>query len=158
MSGANTVLINSSGNSYLNGGNVGIGITSPANKLHVRGGTSVFRVDSGSDDTWLEIRPDSNRSFNIGDIEQEYSGATIIGWTSKDVIEVQSNLGVGTSNPSAKLDVNGGIRMANDSSAASASNVGTLKYYTSGNNSYVDMCMQTGASTYAWVNIVQNNW
>jgi hypothetical protein len=24
--------------------------------------------------------------------------------------------------------------------------------------SYVDMCMQTGASTYAWVNIVQNNW
>jgi len=24
--------------------------------------------------------------------------------------------------------------------------------------SYVDMCMQTGASTYEWVNIVQNNW
>ena len=48
--------------------------------------------------------------------------------------------------------------MADDSSTASASNVGTLKYYTYGNNSYVDMCMQTGASTYAWVNIVQNNW
>jgi hypothetical protein len=26
------------------------------------------------------------------------------------------------------------------------------------NASYVDMCMQTGASTYEWVNITQNNW
>lgn len=45
-----------------------------------------------------------------------------------------------------------------DSAAASASNVGSLRYRTSGNNSYVDMVMQTGAATYAWVNIVQNSW
>ncbi len=79
--------------------------------------------------------------------------------TAKMTIEPNSgNVGVGTTSPASKLDVNGGIRMADDSSAASASNVGTLRYRTSGNNSYVDMCMQTGASTYAWVNIVQNNW
>jgi len=60
--------------------------------------------------------------------------------------------------PRAKLDVDGGVRIADDSTAASATNVGTLRYRTSGNNSYVDMCMQTGASTYEWVNIVQNNW
>ena len=77
---------------------------------------------------------------------------------SPESIYLNSNVGIGTALPVSKLDVNGGIRMADDSSTASASNVGTLKYYTSGNNSYVDMCMQTGATTYAWVNIVQNNW
>jgi hypothetical protein len=56
------------------------------------------------------------------------------------------------------LQVNGGVQLANDTDTASASKVGTFRYYTSGNNSYVDMCMQTGAATYAWVNIVQNTW
>jgi hypothetical protein len=68
------------------------------------------------------------------------------------------NVGIGTTAPAAKLDVNGGVRVADDAATASATNVGTLRYRTSGNNSYVDMCMQTGAATYAWVNIVQNNW
>ncbi len=73
-------------------------------------------------------------------------------------VYVENNLGVGTATPAAKLDVNGGIRMADDATAASALNVGTLRYRSDANNSYVDMSMQTGASTYAWVNIVQNNW
>ncbi len=68
------------------------------------------------------------------------------------------DVGIATTIPRAKLDVNGGIRMADDTSAAASTNVGTLRYRTSGNNSYVDMCMQTGASTYEWVNIVQNSW
>ena len=50
------------------------------------------------------------------------------------------------------------LTAADDLAAPSASKVGTFRYRTSGNNSYVDMCMQTGATTYAWVNIVQNNW
>jgi len=68
------------------------------------------------------------------------------------------NVGVANANPQSKLHVAGGIQMANDTDTASANKVGTLKYYTSGNNSYVDMCMQTGATTYEWINIVQNNW
>lgn len=50
------------------------------------------------------------------------------------------------------------IRGFDNVDVASATNVGTLRYRTSGNNSYVDMSMQTGVSTYEWVNIVQNNW
>jgi hypothetical protein len=66
---------------------------------------------------------------------------------------------VGNNCPSInKLQVDGGIQMADDTDTASADKVGTLKYRVSGNNSYVDMCMQTGAATYEWVNIVQNNW
>jgi hypothetical protein len=56
------------------------------------------------------------------------------------------------------LTVNGSAKVANDSDAASAGKAGALRYRVSGNNSYVDMCMRTGATTYAWVNIVQNNW
>jgi len=67
-------------------------------------------------------------------------------------------VGIGTTTPKSKLQVAGGIQMADDTDTASADKVGTLKYYTSGNNSYVDMCMQTGATTYEWINIVQNNW
>ena len=48
--------------------------------------------------------------------------------------------------------------MADDTDTASADKVGTQRYRADSNNSYVDMCMQTGASTYAWVNIVTNSW
>ena len=50
------------------------------------------------------------------------------------------------------------IQVGDNSATASSTNVGSIRYRTSGNNSYVDMVMQTGASTYEWVNIVQNNW
>tara|TARA_B110000967_G_scaffold172277_1_gene183235 strand:- start:1461 stop:2141 length:681 start_codon:yes stop_codon:yes gene_type:complete len=52
----------------------------------------------------------------------------------------------------------GGIQMGDTANAASSTNAGMLKYRISGNNSYVDMCMQTGTATYAWINIKQNNW
>ena len=68
------------------------------------------------------------------------------------------DVGIGTTSPSSKLQVSGGVQLANDTAVASGSKVGTFRYRTSGNNSYVDMCMQTGASTYAWVNIVTNSW
>ena len=70
----------------------------------------------------------------------------------------QTNVGIGVTSPASKLQVNGAVQVANDTAIATASKVGALRYRTSGNNSYVDMCMQTGASTYAWVNIVQNSW
>ena len=68
------------------------------------------------------------------------------------------DVGIGTTSPYSKLQVDGAVQVGNDTDSASANKVGALRYYTSGNNSYVDMVMQTSASTYAWVNIVQNNW
>jgi hypothetical protein len=70
----------------------------------------------------------------------------------------EGNVGIGTTSPSSKLQVNGGVQLANDTATASAGKAGTFRYRTSGNNSYVDMCMQTGSTTWTWVNIVQNNW
>ena len=59
---------------------------------------------------------------------------------------------------SAGVTIAGSIKMSDDTDTASASKVGTQRYRTSGSNSYVDMCMQTGATTYEWINILENNW
>jgi len=48
--------------------------------------------------------------------------------------------------------------LTNNTDPASASSVGSLRYREVGNNSYIDLAMRTGASSYAWINIVQNNW
>ena len=80
------------------------------------------------------------------------------GGTDLFIIKGTGDTGIGVTTPRAKLDVAGGIKVADDTDTAGANKVGTLRYRTSGNNSYVDMCMQTGATTYAWINVVQNNW
>jgi len=67
-----------------------------------------------------------------------------------------SRVGIGATSPAAKLDVDGGIRMGDDTTTASATNVGTQRYYEDALGSYVDMVMKTDTSTYAWVNIVRN--
>jgi hypothetical protein len=86
------------------------------------------------------------------------NGSPVSGGSERMRISANGNVGIGTTAPSSKLQVAGGIQMADDTDTASADKVGTLKYRVSGNNSYVDMCMQTGAATYEWINIVQNNW
>lgn len=67
-------------------------------------------------------------------------------------------VGIGIGAPKSTLSVNGGVQIANDSDSATSDKVGTLRYRVSGNTSYCEMCMQTGASTYAWVVIKSNTW
>jgi hypothetical protein len=129
-----------------NSGNVGIGTTSLSNKLQVTGSTQSTDFKVGSSGTM--------RLFDYGGNLHIYSTAGTdillgggIGGRQNDV-----TIGFG------ELRVFGSVKMGNDTNTASAGKAGTLRYRTSGNNSYVDMCMQTGATTYAWVNIVQNNW
>jgi len=64
----------------------------------------------------------------------------------------------------AKITSAGGLVLASscqvgdDTAAASSANVGTTRYRVSGNNSYYETCMQTGASTYAWYINKQYSW
>ena len=186
------------------GGNVGIGTTTPSEKLAVVGTTGVI-IDSGSSSgALLTLKGDGSSygggaQINIigGSQDYLYYATNIIRspgtpeaiekyemydhkWTwdgnmgsttaqpytsyafksqgSSQMVIYNNNVGIGTTSPQAKLQVNGGVQLANDTAVAWAGKVGTFRYRTSGNNSYVDMCMQTGASTYAWVNIVTNSW
>ena len=145
-------------------GNVGIGTTSPGAKLTV---VDDILLTGSSPSLTLT---DATSSFVIktntaGEGIVQTSGASKPirffrdnGSNESMRINGAGNVGIGTTSPQSKLQVNGGVQLANDTASPSASKVGTFRYRTSGNNSYVDMCMQTGASTYAWVNIVQNTW
>jgi len=78
------------------------------------------------------------------------------------------DVGINTSFPNAALDVNGGIRMANDIDVASADKAGTMRYREQTNNrgaviaSHLEMCMlidvTNSVKTYDWVSIKQNTW
>ena len=72
--------------------------------------------------------------------------------------DTNAEFGIGVAIPYAKLDVAGGVKIADTSASPTANTVGTMRYRVSGNNSYVDMVMQDGPTSYTWVNIVQKNW
>jgi hypothetical protein len=77
-----------------------------------------------------------------------------------------ANVGIGTDDPQSKLQVDGGIQMGTDTAADNiAAKAGTLRYREvlnigtpKASNSYIDMYMRTGDSSYEWVNIVTSNW
>ena len=149
-------------------GNFGIGTTGPTAKLEVNG-NMVFTSDTNSltfggvvSSPSLQISNSSSESklmvFSRTLKLDSYNGIefTAGGYTS--VLNNSGRFGLGVTSPASKLQVDGAVQVADDTATATASKAGALRYRTSGNNSYVDMCMQTGPTTYAWVNIVQNNW
>jgi len=165
-------------------GRVGIGTTSPLGAIQIGDGAAAspstnqiivlsnIATTGGNSNLYLATGASGTSTIGMGstqfsptntagkiiysDIVDTFSFNT--NFSTKMVINGSGSVGIGTTNPQAKLQVNGGVQLANDTAVASASKVGTFRYRTSGNNSYVDMCMQTGASTFAWVNIVTNSW
>ncbi len=144
--------------SILGNGNVGIGTTSPGSKLEVNGdidatGSNGYLINGKA---WAL---ENSSILTLGDWDGNDFPTRIMDENSNEVLRVTGGgVGIGTTSPNSKLQVDGGVQIADDTDVASADKVGTFKYRVSGNNSYVDMCMQTGATSYAWVNIVQNNW
>ena len=67
-------------------------------------------------------------------------------------------VGIGTTDPSSALQVDGGIQMANDTDPPSAEKAGTIRYRKVGKSSLVEICVQTGTSTYKWVTIHKETW
>lgn len=85
-------------------GNVGIGTSSPGAKLHVKSGN--IRVDGGEYQSWgpVVIHPDVDKS---GDDSVQFKNSA-----GGETMRVNTNgkVGIGTSSPSAELEVNGRIK------------------------------------------------
>ncbi len=137
------------------GGTVRIGAGGAASeKLEVEGNIALSG-SSGQD----EVYTNSDALFLAAGGSSPSSTSILIQDANGTITtDSASVMGVGVSNPQAKLDVDGGIKMGDTSVTPSAANVGTMRYRVSGNNSYIDIIMQDGATSYTWVNIVQKNW
>lgn len=107
-------------------------------------GTGITSSGYGENNIWLADNGASTWSTNY---EIKLTGSQAI--LSRKLL-LEGNTG--------NLSVTGSIKPGNDSTSASSSNVGAIRYRSDSNNSYCEMVMQTGASTYTWVIIKQNSW
>ena len=94
-----------------NAGNVGIGTTAPGYKLDVAGRMRLQQSGANTAGLWLDGQTLPTRSF-IGTLNDDHVGIYGnggAGWNFVMNVET-GNTGIGTSSPTAKLDVNGTLR------------------------------------------------
>lgn len=118
-----------------------------------------------------DVDVDGDVNIDGGDITSNSTGFNLL---NSNVVTVnafgaasQINMGVGSGElymsgsirATSVIESESSIKVADDTTTASSSNVGSLRYREDVNGSYVDMCMKTSSTpTYAWVNIVQNTF
>ena len=93
--------------SILTNGNVGIGITTPTEKLEVAGKIKVTELEAS--DTVKAVAFQGDGSALTGKVST--TGDTMTGsLTIQNSLTVSGNVGIGTTNPTYKLDVAGDIK------------------------------------------------
>ncbi len=119
-SGTYTTLINSDGNSYLNGGNVGIGTTSPSNTTHIYKNATIGVITSPTTaNAGLRIEDNGSNMYfdgnsiildSTGYITTSGSSDFYIGTNSAERMRIDSsgNVGIGTDSPNERLPLNVG--------------------------------------------------
>ena len=121
----------------------------------------------GAISSYIKPAVDGTHQLNIGSTSEEWNTISLVSrrhlFSNADgsnLMELTTggDLKIGGGTAGSKLHVEGGIQMADDTDTAALNKKGALRYRTSGNNSYLDICMQTGAGTYAWINITTNAW
>jgi hypothetical protein len=118
-------------------GNVGIGTNNPGSRLEVNG-----EIDAnGGDGYRIETKPFATWSLDLltlGDWDGEGYATRIMGSNSSEVMRVTgTNVGIGTTAPGAKLEVNGNSRF-----------IGSMQFYQgSTSNQYLNI-LQSGGSTF----------
>ena len=141
-------------------GNVGIGTTTPLAKLDVNSNISASSVDviKISQNTNGAIKAAASLGLSIQNGGEATNAADLWFTTATNGslaerlrIKSDGNVGIGTTSPQATLDVNGPIRVGNAATtAATANNVGAIRYRDTGTSNYLEMVLRTGTNSYAW--------
>lgn len=105
-------------------GNVGIGTEKPGNKLTINGGNIQAILGSPEGPSLRLVNTNKpalgnewaiyNMTAQYGDSLQFWNYGSNDGWGNKFTITDKGNVGIGTENPLAKLEVNGSIRVTGD--------------------------------------------
>ena len=119
---AGNVGIGTSNINFSNGGGLVIG-SGGATRLKIANATTGYGATDG-----LELVQSGVDSY----IYNYEAGPMYFGTNNSTKLTLESggNFGIGTTNPQSKLQVDGGIQMADDSATAAATKVGTMRYRT----------------------------
>ena len=104
------VQLNANGNSYINGGSLGIGTATPNRPLTVYGSGSSFGIyDSNASSNGLALNPPTASAGSFGQLDVGGANDLRFNTNSAERFRITStgNVGVGTTSPQALLDVYG---------------------------------------------------
>ena len=143
-------------------GDVGIGTTSPGRQLTLSGNSSPIislKSNTAGGEPSIYFGDTGGGGDAVGRIVYSNSQDYMSFWTAAGErvrIKNDGDTGIGVQDPKAKLDVDGGVKIGNDTDAATADKEGTLRYHISGGYAQLDICMQKGgAGGYAWFNVLR---